>query len=337
MQNPDQMQAIAISTPGGPDVLAPVSLETPTPKPGEVLIRVAAAGVNGPDISQRQGRYDPPPGASSLPGLEVSGTIAGLGEDETRFRTGDAVVALVNGGGYAEYVTVPAGQVLPKPEGWSWEEAATLPETFFTIQQTLVERARLEPGRSVLVHGGAGGIGATAIQMTKLFGGTAIATVSSTEKADYARKMGADHVIDYRNEDFVARTLEATGGKGADIIIDIVGGDYADRNLTAAARNGHILQLAIRGGAKAEINLGLVLMKGLTLSGSTLRPQSAITKARLAAGLHATIWPAIAKGLIKPPRIRTFPLTQAAAAHAAMESSDHCGKIVLVTDFGAAG
>lgn len=335
MQIPDHMQAITISTPGGPDVLTPVTQETPAPKPGEVLIRVAAAGVNGPDISQRQGRYDPPPGASPLPGLEVSGIIAGLGEEETRFKTGDPVVALVNGGGYAEYVTVPAGQVLPRPKGWSWQQAATLPETFFTVQQTLVERARLQAGHTVLIHGGAGGIGATAIQLTKLHGGTAIATVSSPEKVDYARQMGADHVIDYRNEDFVAQTLAATKGQGADIIIDIVGGDYADRNLQAAARDGHILQLALRGGAKAELNLGLVLMKGLTLSGSTLRPQSAQTKARLAAGLHAKIWPAIANGLIKPPRIRTFPLAQAAAAHAAMESGDHYGKIVLVTDFGA--
>ncbi|MCD7060489.1 NAD(P)H-quinone oxidoreductase [Pelagibacterium xiamenense] len=336
MTNHIAMRAIAIHEPGGPDVLRPVEVARPVPAAGEVLIRIAAAGVNGPDISQREGRYAPPPDASPLPGLEVSGVIEAAGNDVTAFAPGDAVVALTNGGAYAEYVTVPAGQVLPKPENWSWIEAAAIPETFFTIQQTLVERAGLAEGKTVLVHGGAGGIGATAIQMTRLFGGTAIATVSTAAKADYARRMGAGATINYRDEDFVERTRELTGGRGADIVIDIVGGSYTNRNLKAAAREGHILQLAIREGATSEVNMGLILMKALTVSGSTLRPKSSADKARYAAALEKTVWPAIADGRIYPPRTRSFPLESAADAHRAMEAPDHYGKIVLVTEFGAA-
>jgi NADPH:quinone reductase len=336
MEIHDKMQAVVIAEPGGPEVLTPQVVATPQVQPGHVLIRVAAAGVNGPDISQRQGAYPPPADASPLPGLEVSGEIVALGANVTDWQLGDAVVALCNGGGYAEYVAVPAGQVLPKPDAWSWAQAATLPETFFTIQQTLIARSGLEAGMSVLIHGGAGGIGATAIQMTKLFGATAIATVSSPEKARYAHEMGAQTVIDYTSEDFVEKTLEATAGKGADRIIDIVGGDYANRNLKAAARNGVILQLATRAGARAEVNLGLILMKALTLSGSTLRPQSPEAKAGFARALRARVWPAIDEGIIVPPRLRTFSLSQAADAHRAMEARDHYGKIVLITDFGAA-
>ncbi|QJR17780.1 NAD(P)H-quinone oxidoreductase [Pelagibacterium halotolerans] len=332
MTIPDQMQAIEISAPGGPEVLEQKIVATPRPKPGEVLIAVSAAGINGPDISQRQGAYPPPADSSPLPGLEVSGIVAALGEDETRFALGDEVVALCNGGGYAAYVAVPAGQVLPKPKTWSHIEAATLPETFFTLQQTLIERAGLATGRTVLIHGGSGGIGASAIQLCRLFGATPIATVSSAQKADYARAMGAAHTIDYTNEDFVERTKVLTDGRGADIVIDIIGSEYANRNLKACAYGGHVIQLAIRGGAKAEINLGLVLMNALTLSGSTLRPQTAATKARFAQGLAARIWPAIEAGKIVPPRIRTFPLKSAADAHRAMEASDHYGKIVLTID-----
>ena len=329
MTIPDQMQAIAISRPGGPDVLEPVTIATPSPAPGEVLIAVAAAGVNGPDIAQRQGNYAPPPDASALPGLEVSGTVVALGEGTRNFALGDAVVALCNGGGYAQFVAVPAGQVLPKPRDWSWDQAATLAETFFTLQQTLVERAGLKQGQTVLIHGGAGGIGATAIQLCKLFGATPIATVSSPQKADYARAMGAAHTIDYRNEDFVERTLTLTANRGADIVVDIVGGSYAHRNLKSCAYGGHVIVLAVREAARAEINLGLMLMKALTLSGSTLRPQSAQTKARFARDLYRTVWPAIARGEIIAPHITPFDLADAARAHVAMEAADHYGKIVL--------
>lgn len=332
MTIPDQMQAIEIAAPGGPEVLTPIDAPIPQPRSGEVLIAVAAAGVNGPDISQRQGAYPPPADSSPLPGLEVSGIVAAVGEGETRFAPGDEVVALCNGGGYAGYVAVPAGQVLPKPKNWSHIEAATLPETFFTLQQTLVERAGLATGQTVLIHGGSGGIGASAIQLCRLFGATPIATVSSAQKAAYAEAMGAAHTINYKAEDFVERTRALTDGRGADIVIDIIGGDYANRNLKACAYGGHVIQLAIRGGAKAEINLGLVLMNALTLSGSTLRPQTAATKARFAQGLAARIWPAIAAGTIVPPRITTFPLANAADAHRAMEGRDHYGKIVLTVD-----
>lgn len=328
----DQMQAIEISAPGGPEVLRPIVTATPVPGPGEVLIAVAAAGVNGPDISQRRGAYPPPADSSPLPGLEVSGVVAALGEGETRFAVGDAVVALCNGGGYAAYVAVPAGQVLPKPANWSHVEAATLPETFFTLQQTLIERAGLAAGQTVLVHGGSGGIGASAIQLCRLFGATSVATVSSAQKAEYARSMGAAHTIDYTSDDFVERIKALTTGRGADIIIDIIGGDYANRNLKACAYGGHVIQLAIRGGTKAEINLGLILMNALTLSGSTLRPQTAATKARFAQALRTKIWPAIEAGNIVPPHIKTFPLENAADAHRAMEAPVHYGKIVLTVE-----
>jgi len=330
------MLAITLNGEGGPEVLSPRRIPLPPVRDSEVLIRVAAAGVNGPDISQREGRYAPPPDASPLPGLEVSGTIAAAGSNVTRFTPGDPVVALCNGGGYAEYVAVPAGQVLPCPMEWSWAEAAGLPETFFTIQQTLVERSRLAPGMSVLIHGGSGGLGATAIQMAKLHDCTVFATASRAEKIDYALSMGADAVIDYRNEDFVARCKDLTEGRGVDRILDIIGGDYLGRNLRAAARNAVILQLAMREGAKTEIDLGLILMKALTLTGSTLRPTTSADKARFASALEEKVWPAIARGTIRPARTRSFPLAQAADAHRAMDDRDHYGKIVLVTDFGAA-
>ncbi|WP_127142519.1 NAD(P)H-quinone oxidoreductase [Pelagibacterium montanilacus] len=334
MKIPTTMSAIAISRPGGPEVLEPATAATPTPAAGEVLIAVAAAGVNGPDISQRAGAYPPPADASPLPGLEVSGTVAACGTEASRFAVGDHVVALCNGGGYAEFVAVPEGQVLPRPARWSWSQSATLTETFMTIQQTLVERAGLREGHWVLVHGGAGGIGAAAIQMCRLFGAKAIATAGTGQKADYAREMGALETIVYPDEDFVSRVREITGDRGVDIVLDIVGGSYGNRNLRSLTRGGHLLQLAVREGAKSEINLGLVLMQQLTISGSTLRPQSAATKARLAGGLGKTVWPAIERGAVVPPRIRTFPLADASAAHTVMESGDHFGKIVLVTPYG---
>lgn len=320
------MLAIHIPVPGGPEALIPFETPTPEPKPGEVLIRVAAAGINAPDLGQRRGTYDPPPGASPLPGLEVSGEIVG---------TGEQVVALCNGGGYAEYVAVPAGQVLPLPQGWGLVAGAALPETFFTVQQTLVMRAGLEAGMQVLIHGAAGGIGGAAIQICRLYGANPIAVVSSAEKAAYVRVLGATDVIDHSTEDFVARTKEITGGHGADRILDMVGGDYLPRNIDAAARGGHIVQVASLDTQKSQIAAGLMVAKWLTLSGSTLRPQSSAAKAAIADSLRQNVWPALADGRIRPPRLRALPLAEAARGHRAMETRENYGKIVLVTDFGA--
>jgi NADPH2:quinone reductase len=329
-----QMIAIAIAAPGGPDMLQPVRQPVPLPRPGEVLIRVAAAGLNAPDLGQRRGTYAPPPGASPLPGLEVAGDIAALGEGADGFSVGDKVVALTNGGGYAEYVAVPAGQVLPLPSGWSLIEAATLPETCFTVEQTLVMRAGLEPGMWVLIHGAAGGIGGTAIQVSRLHGAKPIAVVSSADKADYALALGAEAVIRHDTEDFVARTTQITAEHGADRIIDMVAGENLERNIAASARFGHIVLLATAGGAKAEINAARLMMKQLTLSGSTLRPQTGEVKAAIARSLKASVWPALTDGRVKKPRIQRFALADAPAAHRALETRENYGKIVLVTDFG---
>ncbi|MDB5539762.1 MAG: NAD(P)H-quinone oxidoreductase [Devosia sp.] len=334
MQIPAEMTAIAITEFGGPGVLKPVLLPVPQPGPGEVLIRVAAAGLNAPDLGQRRGTYNPPPDASPLPGLEVGGEIAALGEDVSGWWAGDPVVALTHGGGYAEYVSVPAGQVLPLPQGWSMAAGAALPETFFTIEQTLVMRAGLAPGMSVLIHGAAGGIGGAAIQIARLHGAHPIAVVSSPEKAAYARSLGATDTIDRTTEDFVARTLSITGGKGADRIVDIVGGDALERNIRAAARFGHIVIVSTLAGPKSEINASHILMKQLTLSGSTLRPQTREVKAGIALSLHESVWPALADGRILRPRIRALPLAEAARAHAELEKPEHYGKLILVTPWG---
>jgi NADPH2:quinone reductase len=334
MSVPQQMIAIAIAAPGGPEMLQPVRQAVPVPKPGEVLIRVAAAGLNAPDLGQRRGTYAPPPGASPLPGLEVGGEIAALGDGVAGFALGDKVVALTNGGGYAEYVTVPAGQVLPLPSGWSLIEAAALPETYFTIEQTLVMRAGLTPGMWVLIHGGAGGIGGAAIQVSRLHGARPIAVVSSAEKADYAMSLGVEAVIRHDTEDFVARTMAITAEHGADRIIDMVAGENLERNISASARFGHIVLLATAGGAKAEINAARLMMKQLTLSGSTLRPQTSEAKAAIAASLKTSVWPTLEAGRIRKPRIQRFALADAPAAHRALETRANYGKIVLVTDFG---
>lgn len=329
-----QMIAIAIAAPGGPEMLQPVRQAIPTAGPGEVLIQVAAAGLNAPDLGQRRGTYAPPPGASPLPGLEVSGVISARGDGVTSFAVGDRVVALTNGGGYAEYVAVPAGQVLPAPQGWSLVEAATLPETYFTIEQTLVMRAGLSAGMFVLIHGGAGGIGGTAIQVSRLHGARPIAVVSSQEKADYALHLGAEAVIRHDTEDFVARSMALTGEHGADRVIDMVAGENLDRNINASARLGHIVLLATAGGARAEINAARLMMKQLTLSGSTLRPQTSETKAAIASSLATSVWPALTDGRIRQPRIQHFALADASAAHSALEKRENYGKIVLVTDYG---
>lgn len=339
---PDRMNAIAIVTPGGPEALVLKQVETPLPGPGDVLIRVAAAGLNGPDLAQRRGHYDPPPGASPLPGLEVAGEIVAFGPGTTQswqspaLGLGDRVIALCNGGGYADYVAVPLGQVLPMPEGWDFAAAAALPETMFTIQQTLFDRAGLSAGMSVLVHGASGGIGATAVQMAKAAGAFVIATASGADKMAYVSDRGADAVIDYKAEDIADRVKTLTDRRGVDRIVDIVGGDYLDINIAASAVGGHIVQVSTLGGGKTEMALRNFMMKDLTLSGSTLRKQDSAFKARVAHNLFASVWPAIARGAITPPRLSRFAMADAAAAHAAMEAPGHFGKSVLVTDFGAA-
>ncbi|MGN6486826.1 MAG: NAD(P)H-quinone oxidoreductase [Devosia sp.] len=333
MSVPHEMTAIAITAPGGPEMLRPVRHAIPALNPGEVLIRVAAAGLNAPDLGQRRGTYAPPPGASPLPGLEVAGEVAALGAGTANLQLGERVVALTNGGGYAEYVAVPAGQVLPLPRGWSPAEGATLPETFFTIEQTLVLRAGLSVGMWVLIHGAAGGIGGTAIQVSRLHGARPIAVVSSAEKAAYALSLGAEAVIRHDEEDFVTRTMALTAEHGADRVIDMVAGENLDRNIAASARFGHIVLLATAGGGRAEINAARLMMKQMTLSGSTLRPQSSDVKAAIAHSLRQNVWPALEDGRIRKPRIQRFALADAPDAHRALEARSNYGKIVLITDF----
>lgn len=328
------MQRIVISAFGGPDSLVLETADRPEPGPGEILVRVAGAGLNGPDLLQRQGLYVPAPGNELYPGLEVSGTVEALGAGAARHAVGDHVVALVNGAGYAEYVAVPETQALPAPPGWRLADAASLPETFFTITQTLVMRAGLTPGMSVLIYGASGGLGATALQIARQFGARTIASVSSEDKARYALQLGADHLIAYPHEDFVARTKELTDGRGADRIVDVVGGASLRRNLEAAAVGGVIVQLGFLGGAKGEVIFPLLLSKNLTLIGSVLGPQPTKVKAEIARRLEHDLWPGLASGVIGPQRIRHFALAEAGAAHAAMEEPGHFGKIVLVTPYG---
>ena len=331
---PTHMQAVAITRPGDPDVLATQQCPVPGCGANDVLIRVAAAGVNGPDLAQRRGHYDPPPGASPLLGLEVAGEIVALGSGVTAWRVGDRVMALTNGGGYAEYAAVPSGQVLPVPPGWTLVEAAALPETWFTITQTLVMRAGLEPGMSVLVHGAAGGIGGAAIQIATILGARAIGVVSSAAKADYARRLGAVATIDHTSEDLVARVMALTDGKGVDRVVDIIGGPMAERNIAASARSGHIVQVSTLDGASANLSLRTIMAKQLTLSGSTLRPQTSATKAAIADRIRADLLPALSQPGFVRPAVTVFPLARAADAHRAMEARSHVGKIVLVTEFG---
>ncbi|WP_332701661.1 NAD(P)H-quinone oxidoreductase [Devosia sp.] len=336
MTLPKEMNAVVIARPGGPDGLELQRHPLPACRDGEVLIRIAAAGVNGPDLAQRRGHYDPPPDASPLPGLEVAGEIAALGHGVSGRQLGDRVMALTNGGGYAEYVAVPAGQVLPVPANWTLEEAAALPETWFTITQTLVMRAGLEPGMTVLVHGAAGGIGGAAIQIATILGARAIGVVSSPAKADYARRLGAIATIDYTSEDIAVRALELTGGKGVDRVVDIIGGPMAERNIAACARGGHIVQVSTLDGATASISLRAIMAKQLTLSGSTLRPQTPAVKAAIAGRIRAELLPGLSQPGFVKPAITFFPMAAAADAHRAMEARSHLGKIVLVTAFGAA-
>lgn len=336
MTLPDTMLAIAIAQPGGPDVLTRRTVPLPVCGPEDVLIRVAAAGINSPDLAQRAGHYDPPPGASPLPGLEVSGQIVAIGSAVTGFALGDAVMALTNGGGYAEYAAVSAGQVLPIPANWSLLDAAALPETWFTVTQTLVMRAGLSTSMSVLVHGAAGGIGGAAIQIATILGARAIAVVSSPEKADYAQSLGAIATIDRTHEDIAARTLELTDGHGADRVLDIIGGTMTAINIAAAARGGHIVQVATLDGGTVQLPLRQLMAKQLTLSGSTLRPQTSATKAGIATRIRADLLPALGAPDLPRPRIAHIPLEAASTAHRAMEARSHIGKLVLITRFGAA-
>lgn len=326
---PQTMTCIEITQPGAPEVLQPATRPVPLPGKGQVVIRVAAAGINRPDVLQRQGAYPAPPGASDLPGLEVSGTIAALGDGASGVAVGDAVCALVPGGGYAEYVVTDARQCLPVPAGLDMVQAAALPETFFTVWHNVVERGGLKAGERFLVHGGASGIGTTAIQLAKALGATVFATAGGAAKCEACRALGADRVIDYTTEDFV-EVVKAETKKGVDVILDMVGGDYISRNIKALAADGRLVNIAFLKGSTAEINLMPVMLKRLTLTGSTLRPQSDDDKARMAISLRERVWPLIEQGAIRPVVHASFPLVQAAEAHRLMESNAHIGKIVLV-------
>jgi putative PIG3 family NAD(P)H quinone oxidoreductase len=326
---PNKMKAVEISKPGGPDVLVPVERPVPAPAPGEVLVKVAAAGVNGPDLMQRKGLYPAPPGAPDLPGLEIAGEVVAVGAKAGRWKAGDKVAALTNGGGYAEYCAVDATHCLPAPKGIALRDAAGLPETYFTVWSNVFIGARLTAGETFLVHGGAGGIGTTCIQLGKAFGAKVIATDSPAERCALCRDLGADRVIDYKQEDFVDIVREAGG---ANVILDIVGGPNVEKNFKAASHDCRIIQLAFAAGSKLELNLMPVMLKRLTYTGSTLRTRPPAFKARVAQELEAKVWPLIESGKIRVVTGRTFPLAQAAQAHALMESAQHTGKIVLLVE-----
>ena len=326
---PAEMTAIEIAAPGGPEVLRPARRPVPEPGHGEVLIEVAAAGVNRPDVMQRQGAYPPPPGASNIPGLEVSGHVVANGPGAHRYEAGAVVCALVHGGGYAEFSVAPEGQTLPVPAGLALADAAGLPETFFTVWTNLFERARLSAGERLLVHGGASGIGTTAIQIASALGARVFATAGSPEKCAACERLGAERAIDYRKEDFVAVAKGLTDGEGVDVVLDMVGGDYLQRNIAALRPEGRLAQIAFLEGSKCQIDLNPLMRKRLTIVGSTLRPQSVESKARIAAALEERVWPLVEAGLVRPVIDSRHPLDQAAAAHARMEDGRHIGKILL--------
>lgn len=325
------MRCIEITKPGGPEVLVPSSRPAPEPGLGEILIEVAAAGVNRPDVLQRKGGYAPPPGASDIPGLEVAGTVAAKGPGVTRWNVGDAVCALVSGGGYAELCVAPEAQVLPVPQGYDAVRAAALPETFFTVWTNVFDRGRLGGGETFLVHGGSSGIGTTAIQLASAFGARVFATAGSAEKCKACEDLGAERAINYKDEDFVTVVKEATDGRGVDLILDMVAGSYLPRDVAALAVEGRLVIIAFLGGSKVEMDFLPVMAKRLTVTGSTLRPRSVEQKGRIRDALMSEVWPLLAAGRVAPVIHQTFPLEQAAAAHALMESSAHIGKIVLTT------
>ena len=326
------MKAIEISAYGGPEMLRLVERPDPVPAAGELLIRVAASGVNRPDVLQRKGAYPVPPGASDLPGLEVAGTVASGDEQAlgaAGLRVGDRVCALVAGGGYAELCVAPVGQCLPAPANLSDIEAASLPETFFTVWSNVFDRARLQPGETFLVQGGTSGIGVTAIQLAKAAGATVIATAGSDEKAAACRRLGADHAVNYKTEDFVAQVATLTSKRGVDVILDMVAGSYVDREVRCLAEDGRLVIIAVQGGVGAEFDAGLVLRRRLTITGSTLRPRPLAFKAAIAAALRARVWPWLEAGTVKPVIHGVFPAGEASAAHALMETNQHIGKLVL--------
>jgi putative PIG3 family NAD(P)H quinone oxidoreductase len=325
---PTRMTAIGIKAPGGPDMLVPEERALPRPGAGEILVKVAAAGVNRPDVMQRQGLYPPPPGAPDIPGLEIAGAVVALGTGAVRWKIGDSVMALVAGGGYAEYAIAHESHALPV-DGLTMVEAAAVPETFFTVWHNAFQRGGLKSGETLLVHGGSSGIGTTAIQIAKALGARVVVTAGSEEKCAACRKLGADRAVNYKTEDFVAETKAATGGKGADVILDMVGGDYIPRNYEAANVEGRIVQIAFQGSSKATVDFRRLMLKRLTHTGSTLRARAVADKAAIARSLEQHVLPLIATGKIKPVIFKTFPLREAAAAHALMESSAHIGKIVL--------
>jgi putative PIG3 family NAD(P)H quinone oxidoreductase len=324
------MIAIEISRPGGPEVLVPVERPLPTAGTGEVLIQVAAAGVNRPDVMQRMGRYPPPPGASDIPGLEVAGTIGAIGDGVTGWRGGDQVCALVAGGGYAEYCVAPAAQCLPVPRGMDLITAAAIPETFFTVWTNVFERGRLRPGETLLVHGGSSGIGTTAIQLARATGARVFVTAGSREKCTACERLGAERGIDYKVEDFVAVVKELTGGRGVDVVLDMVGGEYFARNLEVLAIDGRLVEIATLRGSKAELNIPFLMQRRLTITGSTLRIRSVAEKAAIAGELRTAVWPLLESGAVAPVVHARFPLRDAAAAHRMMEAGEHIGKLVLV-------
>lgn len=328
---PQTMTAISITSPGGPEVLQPVSMPVPQPKSGQVLVRVAVAGVNRPDVQQRMGAYPPPKDASPLPGLEIAGEVAAVGPDVARWKVGDKLCALTNGGGYAEYCIAEETAALPVPQGLDMVRAGAVPETYFTVWHNVFERGRLAAGEWFLVHGGSSGIGTTAIQLAKAFGAKVLATAGSEKKCEAMRKLGCDRAINYKTEDFVAVAKEATGGAGINLILDMVGGDYTERNLIAAAEDGRIVQIATLGGADVKLNIGRIMVKRLTLTGSTLRPRTRAVKAGMARALEEKVWPLFAQGKLEVVLDSTFPLAKAADAHRRLETSQHVGKIVLTT------
>ena len=326
---PPLMRCIEISKPGGPEVLLPAERPTPAPKANEILVKVAAAGINRPDVLQRLGRYPVPPDASDLPGLEVAGEVVALGSSAEKFKIGDKVCALISGGGYAEYCVAPEVQALPVPKGLSLPEAASLPETFFTVWSNVYDRARLAPGETLLVQGGSSGIGVTAIQMAKAMGNRVFATAGSEEKSAACVRLGAERAINYRTQDFGAEIKAATGGKGVDVILDMVGGDYVPKELKCLADDGRLVFIAFLRGPKTELDINELMRRRLTMTGSTLRPRPVEFKGAIARSLRERIWPLLEAGKIKPVIYRTFPLADARAAHTLMESSQHIGKIVL--------
>lgn len=324
---PATMTCIEITKYGGPEVLVPATRPVPQPKAGEILIKVAATAVNRPDIAQRMGNYAPPPGASDLPGLEAAGTVAELGDGVSGWNIGDEICALTPGGSYAEYCTVPAPQCLPPPKGFDLLHAAALPENYFTVWHNLFERGQLKAGETVLIHGGASGIGTTAIQLAKSFGATVLTTVRTKEKADAVKALGANHAIIYKDNDWAAEVKKLSGG--VDVVLDMVAGDYLPKNLSLLKLDGRCVVIAVQGGATATISAGFLMVNRLTLTGSTLRPQSIESKGRMARGLKEKVWPLLESGSIKPIIYKTFPLRDAAGAHAELERADHVGKVMM--------